>query len=95
MDTNDGSWKYTALLLCNVVETDVAIIVSCTPGFAKFTRAYLPRLGLFKSPRSSINDSGIKFNDDLNRPRAEKWLKNRETLRLTYSTIAICSKAQC
>ncbi|KAI0441101.1 hypothetical protein F4803DRAFT_563281 [Xylaria telfairii] len=53
IDTNDGTWKYTALLLCNVVETDVAIIVSCTPGFANFTRTYLPRLWLFKSLRGS------------------------------------------
>ncbi|KAI8948066.1 hypothetical protein F4801DRAFT_475261 [Xylaria longipes] len=75
VNTNDGTWKYTSLLLCNVVETVLAIIVSCTPCFANFTRAYLPKLEIFKSLRSSTN-SDVKFKDDPNKSRTGKWLKN-------------------
>ncbi|RYC55847.1 hypothetical protein CHU98_g10372 [Xylaria longipes] len=75
VNTNDGTWKYTSLLLCNVVEADLAIIISCTPGFANFARAYLPKLEIFKSLRSST-DSDVKFKDDPNMSRTGKWLKN-------------------
>jgi hypothetical protein len=57
MHTNDGTWKYTSLLICAVVENDVAIIVSCTPGFVNFTRIYISELPIVKSLRSTLGGS--------------------------------------
>ncbi|OTA55245.1 hypothetical protein K449DRAFT_306030, partial [Hypoxylon sp. EC38] len=54
LDTDDGTWKYTSLLICSVVENDVAIIVSCTPGVANFTRVYVSELRIIKSLRSNL-----------------------------------------
>jgi hypothetical protein len=78
--TNDGTWKYTALLICNVVENNVAIIVSCTPSFVKFSRFYISELAIVKSLRSivmgsSSNGSGstnkysLEQKENPNRPR--------------------------
>lgn len=55
--TNDGTWKYTSLLICSVVESDVAIIVSCAPGFAKFTRTYVAELPIIKPILLSLGRS--------------------------------------
>ncbi|VUC35733.1 unnamed protein product [Clonostachys rosea] len=52
--TNDGTWKYTALVICTVVENDVSIIVCNTPGFANFTRTYIADLGFIKSLHSTF-----------------------------------------
>ncbi|KAI0424758.1 hypothetical protein F5Y09DRAFT_335520 [Xylaria sp. FL1042] len=73
LNTNDGTWKYTALLLCNVVETDVAIIVSCAPGFANFIRACLMK---YSNRFGNGNDSGEKLESNPNRPRTGNGLKN-------------------
>ncbi|KAI5855028.1 hypothetical protein GGS23DRAFT_470600 [Durotheca rogersii] len=80
LDTNDGTWKYTSLLICSVVENHVAIIVSCTPGFANFTRVYVSQLWIVKSLRSTLGGSGsgrsgiisrlsMQNKEDPNRPR--------------------------
>ncbi|KAI0451249.1 hypothetical protein F5B21DRAFT_516870 [Xylaria acuta] len=74
LGTSDITRMDTTLLICNVVEADVAIIASCTPGFANFTRTYLPKLEIFKSLCSSTN-SGLQFKYDPNRPRTGKRLK--------------------
>ncbi|KAI0196387.1 hypothetical protein F4808DRAFT_439918 [Astrocystis sublimbata] len=81
LDTNDGTWKYTALLICNLVEIDVAIIVSCTPGFANFTKVYMSKINIFKSPRRDINyDVESK---DPNKPRTgRRFGKPRDYLSL-------------
>ena len=55
--TNDGTWKYTSLLICSVVESNVAIVVSCAPGFANFMKSYFMELPLIKSIRSSLGKS--------------------------------------
>ncbi|KAH7324397.1 hypothetical protein B0I35DRAFT_424077 [Stachybotrys elegans] len=55
LDTQDGSWNYTAIIICTVVENDVAIIISSTPGFANFMRVYMPQLGVFKSISSMFS----------------------------------------
>ncbi|TVY80891.1 hypothetical protein LSUE1_G004336 [Lachnellula suecica] len=90
--TNDGTWKYTSLLICSVVEIDVAIIVSCTPGFVNFTRVYISDLPIVKSLRSTLggsSNSGSGFTikpsksdkEDPNRPRTRngpEWKENHE-----------------
>ncbi|KAI0412865.1 hypothetical protein F5X98DRAFT_379304 [Xylaria grammica] len=79
LSTSDKTWAYTSLNLTNVVEADVAIIVSCTPGFANFARVYISRLGVFKPLRRG-SDSGVNLQDDPNRPRTKKRF-GRETDR--------------
>jgi hypothetical protein len=75
LDTNDGTWKYTSLLICSVVENYVAIIVSCAPGFAKFTRLYIAELGMIKSLRSSftrsLGSAAVPTNKPLNDHKVE------------------------
>ncbi|KAK8050928.1 hypothetical protein PG993_002313 [Apiospora rasikravindrae] len=68
MDTNDGTWKYTALLICSVVENDVAIFVSCAPGFAKFTRLYISEPKIFQSIRSTLFRSKRSKTDSGEKP---------------------------
>lgn len=83
MHTDDGTWKYTAVLICAVVENDVAIIVSCTPGFANFTRVHISELWIVKSLRSTLGGSrsvrsgfvkkpSWNSKEDPNRPRTGK-----------------------
>jgi hypothetical protein len=89
MGTNDGTWKYTSLLICGVVETDVAIIVSCAPGFANFTRVYISELSIIKPLLSTFgrNSSGVSdlankpsmnSKKDPSRPQMEKGARKRE-----------------
>lgn len=84
----DGTWKYTALLMCSVVENDVAIIVSCTPGFANFTRLYVSKWQIIRSIRSIIrgshsSKSGItdktlcNSHGNPNRPRTGRQFKKQ------------------
>ncbi|KAI1282643.1 hypothetical protein F5Y07DRAFT_350493 [Xylaria sp. FL0933] len=91
LNTNDGTWKYTALLLCNVAETDVAIIVSCAPGFANFTKAYL---GSYSESIVSRDNSGRKLKSYLNGPKTDKELESLRNSYLIHSTIQTCFKAR-
>lgn len=59
MNTKDGTWKYTSLVICTVVENNVAIIVSSTPGFANFMTVYIAQMQIIKSLRSSLGGSTI------------------------------------
>jgi hypothetical protein len=59
MDTEDGTWKYTSLVICTVVENNVAIVVSSTPGFANFIEVYIAKMQIIKSLRSSFGGSTI------------------------------------
>ncbi|KAI0096832.1 hypothetical protein F4776DRAFT_658568 [Hypoxylon sp. NC0597] len=83
LDTDDGTWKYTSLLICSVVETDVAIIVSCTPGVANFTRVYVSELRIIKSLRSNLGGSSsgkssMNQKEDPNRPRTKNGFGKQE-----------------
>lgn len=78
-DTNDNSWNITTIILCIVVENGVAIIVSCTPGFAKFTMVYMTDLAIIKSLRSTFglrengsSDQEKPSRENPNRPRTER-----------------------
>ncbi|KAI9167950.1 Cholesterol 7-alpha-monooxygenase [Paramyrothecium foliicola] len=103
IDTTDGTWKYTSLVICNVVENDVAIIVSSTPGFANFARLYLSELGIVRTLSSTFGGSGSRTrinkrsmdNADPNRPRTKKDSRNKSDHEFdTLSdTIALKSSA--
>jgi hypothetical protein len=91
--TNDGTWKYTSLLICNVVENNVAIIVSCTPGFVNFSRVYISELAIVKSLRSTLtgssnNTSGstkkylLEQKENPNRPRTRNDTGRKESHEL-------------
>jgi hypothetical protein len=93
IDTNDGTWKYTSLLICNVVENNVAIIVGCTPSFVKFSRVYLSELSIVKSLRSTFtgnsdNSSGStkkylwEQQANPNRPRTRINTRRKESHEL-------------
>lgn len=84
---NDLTWKTTCILLCSLVELDFAVIVSCTTGFAKFTRIHTPELRIVtslcsglggnKSGQSSIlNKMSWSRGKDPNRPRTGRGSKN-------------------
>lgn len=74
--TNDGTWKYTSLLICSVVESNVAIIVSCSPGFANFTKVYVAELPIIKPILSSFGrSSGSSGVSDLRNSQSSRpWL---------------------
>ncbi|TGJ87202.1 hypothetical protein E0Z10_g1536 [Xylaria hypoxylon] len=74
LEMNDVTWSYTSIVIWNVVETDVAIIASCTPGFASFIRTYIPKLEVFKSLGSNDN-SDANLNHDLDKLGAEKGFR--------------------
>ncbi|KAH7324459.1 hypothetical protein B0I35DRAFT_424232 [Stachybotrys elegans] len=103
IDTNDGTWQYTSLVICNVVENDVALIVSSTPGFANFARLYLSELGIIRTISSTFSGSGSRTRmykpsrdrEDPNRPRTKKDSNNvgyRE-FDSTSDTIALKTNA--
>jgi len=98
MDTNDGTWKYTTLLICNIVENDVAIIVASTPGCVNFTRLYIPKLSIVKSFRWTLGEAAIarrpgpsrNRKEDPNKPRTQNgssWKGNQgfEMLSNTFN----------
>ncbi|KAF7867295.1 hypothetical protein EAF04_005378 [Stromatinia cepivora] len=81
LNTNDGTWKYTLLLIFSVVENDIAIIVSCTPGFVNFVRVYISELPIIRSLRSSLgsgNKSSNHFKLDPNQPRSRREPRKNE-----------------
>ncbi|KAI0009142.1 hypothetical protein F4779DRAFT_628052 [Xylariaceae sp. FL0662B] len=92
MNTNDGTWKYTPLLICSVVETDVAIIVSSMPGVANFARVYLSMLKTVKSLRLTLyrNRSGnsgfrpINHKEDPNRPKGCRKPADHDVISHTF-----------
>ncbi|KUI58462.1 hypothetical protein VP1G_05744 [Cytospora mali] len=77
INTDDGTWKYTSLLICTVVENNVAIIVSCTPGFANFTRIHISELQIVKSFRSTFGGSGGGKSGVANKPSWNQEDPNR------------------
>lgn len=68
INTNDGTWKYTALLICSVVENGVAIMVSCAPGCAKFSRVYVSEWKVIKSLRSTLGGSNNSKSGEKSKP---------------------------
>lgn len=78
--TSDGTWKYTSLLICSVVKSNVAIIVSCAPGFANFIKVYVAELRIIKPILSSFGRScGSSGVSDLRNSQSSRpWLVGNE-----------------
>jgi hypothetical protein len=96
MNTNDLTWKETLILMFSVVESDVAIIVSCTPGFVKFTKVYVSELLIVKSLRSSLGGNKPSKNHvvDPNQPRTRRGPRRKENHEFDVLSDAVISSTK-
>ncbi|KAK3940296.1 hypothetical protein QBC46DRAFT_354284 [Diplogelasinospora grovesii] len=75
IDLSDGTWKLYAILLCTVVEINIALIVCSVPGFSRFMRIYVSEWAPVKTLRSKIY--GYSTSDKTKSPDSSHDSKNK------------------
>ncbi|TVY48328.1 hypothetical protein LOCC1_G001473 [Lachnellula occidentalis] len=88
LNKTDDLWWQTITAICALVETNVAIIVSCMPAFAQLLKVHVGGSSIFQSLRlrylggSSYNRSGDKSNEE--RPQLATFGSNQLPRRNDY-----------
>ncbi|KAK4220535.1 hypothetical protein QBC38DRAFT_378779 [Podospora fimiseda] len=75
---NDSTWNLYIILLCTVVELNVAIIVASVPGFSRFVRVHLMHWPAVKSIQSKFS-SYMSSNNNTGPANAKTWPINITT----------------
>ncbi|KAK4222513.1 hypothetical protein QBC38DRAFT_489724 [Podospora fimiseda] len=75
---NDSTWNLYIILLCTVVELNVAIIVASVPGFSRFVRVHLLHWPAVKSIQSKFS-SYISNSTNTGPSNAKTWPMNITT----------------
>ncbi|POS74872.1 hypothetical protein DHEL01_v206733 [Diaporthe helianthi] len=69
----DATWNLYALLLCTVVELNIAIIVCSVPGLARFCKVYAATWTPIQSLRSKLSRLGGSTAGGSNSPKRHGW----------------------
>ncbi|KAI2626819.1 hypothetical protein GGS21DRAFT_261798 [Xylaria nigripes] len=76
LHTQDKIWQATIVAIFALIETHVAIIVSCMPAFAQMLKLYIGNSATFKSLRTRLFRSSSSGND------SDKALENGDRTQL-------------
>ncbi|KAK3994805.1 hypothetical protein QBC44DRAFT_322110 [Cladorrhinum sp. PSN332] len=77
-DMHDSTWKLYIILLCTVVELNVAIIVASVPGFSRYVRVYLSKCTAVKSIQSKFS-SYVSSTSNTGPSNGKTWPLNITT----------------
>ncbi|KAK4168989.1 hypothetical protein QBC43DRAFT_284242 [Cladorrhinum sp. PSN259] len=78
-DAHDSTWKLYIILLCTVVELNVAIVVACAAGFSRFVRVYLSQCSAVKSIHSKFSSYVSSSGNHSGPANAKTWPINLTT----------------